>query len=100
MRRVVLTSLLLCGPLLVAAAPALAQGCAMCGGSFEPNDPATKAINTSVLFLLLMPYTLLAAVGGWLYLRHRRSGSPRRATVVTLPWVRAGMSPAPTPEEE
>ena len=87
-------------PLLGPARQALAQGCAMCGNSFEPNDPATYAMNTSVMFLLLMPYTLLAAVGGWLYFRYRRAGSPRRATVIALPWVRAGGLPARAPEEE
>lgn len=79
---------------------ALAQGCAMCGNSFAPNDPTANAINTSVAFLLLMPYTLVAAVGCWLYLRHRRNGSPRRASVIALPWARAGHASERAPEEE
>ena len=100
MRRLASPWLLLAWTVLAPAARAVAQGCAMCGGSFAPNDPATKAINTSVIFLLLMPYTMLAAVSGWLYLRYRRTSSRRRTTVTTLPWVRAGASSAPTPEEE
>jgi hypothetical protein len=100
MRRFATAWLPLGWTLLVPARHALAQGCAMCGNSFAPNDPVQQAMNASVLFLLLMPYTMLAAVGGWFYLRYRRAGSPRRATVVALPWVRPGISPAPTPEEE
>jgi hypothetical protein len=73
--------------LLLAARQALAQGCAMCGNSFAPNDPTTKAINTSVAFLLLAPYTLVAGVAAWLYFRYRRAGSVRQPTVVPLPWV-------------
>ena len=84
--------------LLIAARQALAQGCAMCGGSFAPNDPTTKAINTSIAFLLLAPYTLVAGVAGWLYFRHRRASSVRRPTIVPLPWV--GDVHAATPEED
>ena len=36
--------------LAMRATTALAQGCAMCASSFEPNDPATKAFNASILF--------------------------------------------------
>jgi hypothetical protein len=61
----------------------------MCGNSFAPNDPASVAFNASVVFLLLMPYTLLAAVGCWLYIRYRQHGSRGRAVVTALPWVRS-----------
>ena len=60
----------------------------MCGGSFGENDPTTKAINTSIAFLLLAPYTLVASVAGWLYFRYRRAGSVRRSAIIPLPWVR------------
>lgn len=56
-----------------AAGDALAQGCAMCqtalGGA---DDPLTEAVGTSVLFMMAMPYVVVASVGGWLYLAHRR----------------------------
>ena len=97
MRRVMPTWLLTAAVLLIAARQALAQGCAMCGGSFAPNDPTTKAINTSIAFLLLAPYTLVAGVAGWLYVRYRRAGSVRRP-IVPLPWVRS--VPAGTHEED
>ena len=86
--------------LLLPAARALAQGCAMCGNSFAPDDPVTKAMTASVVFLLLTPYTLLAAVGCWIYFRSRHRGAARRAAVIALPWVRAGSRPGSGPEEE
>jgi hypothetical protein len=98
MRRTIPNWLLTASVLLLAARQALAQGCAMCGGSFAPNDPTTKAINTSIAFLLLAPYTLVAGVGAWFYFRYRRAGSVRRSTVVPLPWV--GGVHAATPEED
>ena len=98
MRRTIPNWLLTASVLLLAARQALAQGCAMCGNSFAPSDPATKAINTSVAFLLLAPYTLVAGVAVWLYVRYRRAGSVRRPTIVPLPWVR-GVSAA-THEED
>ena len=98
MQRTIPNWLLTACLLLLAARQALAQGCAMCGNSFAPNDPTTTAINTSVAFLLLAPYTLVAGVAAWLYFRYRRAGSVRRPTVVPLPWVR-GVSAA-THEED
>ena len=48
-------------------AEAIAQGCAMCktavGG---PGDPLSSGINTSILFMMAMPFVLFTAVGGWL----------------------------------
>ena len=98
MRRTIPNWLLTAFVLLLAARQALAQGCAMCGNSFAPNDPTAQAINTSVAFLLLAPYTLVAGVAVWLYFRYRRADSARRATVVPLPWV--GAVHAATPEED
>jgi hypothetical protein len=84
---------------LAPAAQAFAQGCAMCGSSFGTDDPAAKAINYSILFLMAAPYTLCAAVGGWLWLRHRRASAPRRGAVLRLPWPRRRPAPAGGPEE-
>lgn len=100
MRRVVNAWIVAASAALLPAARAYAQGCAMCGNSFTPDDPVTGAMNTSVIFLLLMPYTLLAGVAGWLYLRHRQGGPRRRADVIELPWARAGAQPASGPEKE
>ncbi|MDO8432851.1 MAG: hypothetical protein Q7S58_10640 [Candidatus Binatus sp.] len=56
---------------IVAAAPQIANACAMCG--LSPNDPAGHAYNSSVLFMLASPYVSFAAVGGITYLVYRRA---------------------------
>jgi hypothetical protein len=86
--------------LLLPAARAAAQGCAMCGNSLGTDDPLTGAINTSVIFLLLMPYTILAGVGVWLYVRYRRRGPQPRASIIALPWARARATAPRRPEKE
>jgi hypothetical protein len=54
-------------------ADAVAQGCAMCRTALDgQNDPLTQAFNTSVLFLMAMPYLIVGTVGGWFYLAARR----------------------------
>ena len=53
---------------------AFAQGCAMCATYLSGNDPRTEAFKTSILFLMIMPFAVVASVGGWLawmYRRHR-----------------------------
>lgn len=74
----------------VAATNVAAQGCAMCGTAFTPDDPTTRAFGWSILFLIAMPYTLFGVVTGWLVVAHRRR--VRRAAVIAL---RA----APVPDE-
>jgi hypothetical protein len=100
MRRFANTWVVFAWTLLAPTGHALAQGCAMCGNSFAPNDPVQQAMNTSVLFLLLMPYTMVAGVGCWLYFRYSQRGAPPRATVIALPWVRAGAELGRGSEEE
>jgi hypothetical protein len=70
--------------LAVRAANALAQGCAMCASSFEPNDPATKAFNASILFLLIAPYAIFFSALGCVVWLYRRGVAGRRAPVVPL----------------
>lgn len=58
---------------------AVAQGCAMCKTALEgANDPLTQAFNTSVLFLMAMPYVVVGTIGGWIYLASRRRDGHRR----------------------
>jgi hypothetical protein len=70
--------------LAMRAATALGQGCAMCASSFEPNDPATKAFNTSILFLLIAPYTIFFGALGCVVWLYRRGAASRRAPVIPL----------------
>ena len=56
---------------MIAAAPRLANACAMCG--LSPGDHAGHAYNTSVLFMLVSPYISFAAIGGITYYVYRRS---------------------------
>lgn len=55
-------------------AEALAQGCAMCRTALEgqQGDPLTQAFNTSALFLMAMPYTVVGTFGVWIFLTSRR----------------------------
>jgi len=73
--RTALIALLATALAVVLADCAIAQGCAMCktavGG---PVDPLSNGINTSILFMMAMPFVLFGAVGGWLtfvFWRHR-----------------------------
>ncbi len=61
--------------LLGRASAALAQGCAMCGTAFGAKDPQSIAFFWSILFMMVTPYTLVAAVAIWLY-RNRRRETP------------------------
>jgi hypothetical protein len=87
------------GAAALSAADALAQGCAMCGTAFSPDDPVTRAFSWSVLFLIAMPYTVFGLAAGWLFLAHRRRRSRRRAEVVTLPRTRPVPATAAGPKE-
>ena len=61
--------------LIVAALPAdvAAQGCAMCKTAIGgPEDPLARGLNVSILFLLSMPFLLVASVGMWFAYMYRR----------------------------
>jgi len=66
--RVLHVSLLALGLCVLAlAGDAGAQGCAMCKTAIGgPGDPLAIGINTSIMFMMAMPFVLFAAVGGWL----------------------------------
>lgn len=60
---------------------AFGQGCAMCKTALGgPEDPLAIGLNASILFLMSMPFVLLASVGAWLTYMHRPS-RPHHATV-------------------
>lgn len=55
---------------------ALAQGCAMCRTALGVDDPVTQGFNWSIVFLMVMPYTLFASVTAWVLYTRRRSPAP------------------------
>ena len=70
--------------LLGAASRAAAQSCAMCAASFGPNDPTSRAISWSILFLMAAPYTIVVTAAGILFYLHRRAPGRRRAASIDL----------------
>ena len=70
--------------LLGTASRALAQSCAMCAASFGPNDPTSRAISWSILFLMAAPYTIVLTAAGILFYMHRRAPGRRRAAIIDL----------------
>jgi len=60
--------------LCISSAPALAQGCAMCRTAVEgQDDPLTRGLSRSVLFMVSMPFAVFFSAAGWLYVTHRRA---------------------------
>lgn len=49
----------------VVLSPYTAQACSVCGGAAIGTDPGT-GFNTSILFLLSMPFLVVGLIGGWL----------------------------------
>jgi hypothetical protein len=73
MRRARLAAIAGAAAALVTPAYALAQGCAMCRTALSgADDPLVFAMNTSILFLMAMPYVIVGSVGGWIYFSSRR----------------------------
>ncbi len=65
----------------------LAQGCAMCGTALkEGDDPLSRGLSASVLFMMAMPFAVFVTVGGWIAWRQVTARRP-------------DPSPAPLPEE-
>jgi hypothetical protein len=54
----------------LAIAPRAAHACAMCG--LPPGDHEAHAFNTSVLFMMIVPYSIAAASIGGFYIAYRR----------------------------
>lgn len=51
----------------------MAQGCAMCRTAVEgQDDPLARALSASTLFLVAMPFAVVASVGGWILFSLRR----------------------------
>lgn len=57
--------------------PVSAWACSVCGGTAIGTDPGA-GFNTSLLFLLSMPYAVVGVIAGWLIYRYRRVSGRRR----------------------
>ena len=57
--------------MLVLVMPTIANACAVCG--LGPNDNAGHAFNTSVLFMMAVPYTTVIIIGGLVYFAWRKA---------------------------
>jgi hypothetical protein len=57
--------------LTIALAPRVARACAVCG--LGPNDVGGHAFNSSVLFMMAVPYSTFALIAGAVYFTWRRA---------------------------
>jgi hypothetical protein len=56
--------------------------CAMCKATAESGkDDAAKGLNYAIMYLLLIPYILIAAIGYWWYVRNKKKGKEGRTEV-------------------
>lgn len=77
-RRTILVWLVLAA--LAVPIPGAAHACAVCGsGPGTPGDPVARGFYWGVLFLMVTPFAIAGAFGGWLfymYWRARNGGRP------------------------
>ena len=67
----------------IALAPQMANACAVCG--LGPNDVGGHAFNSSVLFMMAVPYTTVALIGGAFYLTWRKARARREESSIAGP---------------
>ena len=67
MEKIVATGLLSSA---IALVPRIASACAVCG--LGPNDVGGHAFNSSVLFMMAVPYATFALIGGAVYFAWRK----------------------------
>lgn len=69
---------------MVSAIPSLVWACAVCGGG---DDAFTQAMNTSILFLMTMPFVIGGGIIGVLFMAERRARGQRWPAGSTKPLV-------------
>ena len=57
--------------LTIAVAPKIASACAVCG--LGPNDVGGHAFNSSVLFMMAIPYSTVLVIGGIVFYSWRKA---------------------------
>ena len=50
--------------------PGIAQACAVC---FSGKEESLEAFYVTTIFLSLLPFVMLAAIGFWLYRQHQKA---------------------------
>jgi heme/copper-type cytochrome/quinol oxidase subunit 2 len=58
--------------LLLAAVQSSSAQCTMCKAAAESNEEANKALNTGIIYLLVMPYILIGGIG-YMWWRNRQA---------------------------
>lgn len=75
-------------------APVAAQACPVCwiGSGSPEHDLLARGFYWGVLFLMAMPFTVAASIGGWLWYAQRRGRGRRRkeTSVQDLAWTQQG----------
>ena len=59
------------------SSPMVAHACSVCGGNAMGTDPGA-GFNSSILFLLSMPYAVVGVIAGWLMYSYWRGSGTRR----------------------
>jgi hypothetical protein len=68
----------------------------MCRGVVQSGtDPLAHGINTSVLFMVSMPFAVVGVIGGWLVYTYRRAGRERALAARAMPEQMQGMETLP-----
>lgn len=87
--------LALAGAVAIPVFPVVAAACAVCLTGASADDPTASAFNWSVMFLIMMPYSVVGSIAGWLFYSHwravkNRGGLKRRGPVLRLAWINKG----------
>ncbi|MGH7406771.1 MAG: hypothetical protein ACREKF_02020 [Candidatus Methylomirabilales bacterium] len=71
--------------------PVAAQACAVCwsGAGSPEHDALARGFYWGVLFLMAMPFAVVASIGGWLWYAHWRGRGRRgkETSVQDLAWT-------------
>jgi len=60
--------------MMAAGGEALAQGCSMCRTAVEgADDPLARGLSKSTMFMVSMPFAVVASIAGWLVFTIRRA---------------------------
>jgi hypothetical protein len=76
---------------LALSKPEVILACAVCLAGDGTQGPISDAFNSSVLFLMAMPYVVVGSIGGWLFYLYRRAvrkggSAKKKAPVLRIAW--------------